>query len=85
MITPGTETLEVELDWDIYPNPSMNRLYFTLVDDLPNEVELIDSQGLILKRNILNAYIYVGDLKAGKYVIQFIHKGKKQQRDFVKR
>jgi hypothetical protein len=40
--TVGTEEIEQEITWSVYPNPVTSELYFTLVDELPEKVQIID-------------------------------------------
>jgi len=84
LVTVGTEKLEFENDWTVFPNPAMNQLFFTLVDELPKSVQLIDVQGKVIERSVENASIFVGDLNRGTYFIRMERKGRIQQARFVK-
>lgn len=84
LVTVGTEEQELELDWNVFPNPANDYLYFTLVEELPKMVQIIDSQGKIISRQVNNASLYVGDLLSGTYFIRIERKGKIQQVRFVK-
>jgi hypothetical protein len=84
LVTVGTEKMELENDWMVFPNPAMNQLFFTLVDELPKSVQLIDIQGKVVVRSVENASIFVGDLNRGTYFIRLERKGRIQQTRFVK-
>jgi hypothetical protein len=84
LVTVGTEKLELENDWTVFPNPAMNQLFFTIVDELPQQVQLIDAQGKIIIRPVENASIFVGDLNRGNYFIRLERKGRIQQTRFIK-
>jgi subtilisin family serine protease len=84
LVTVGTEKLELENDWTVFPNPAMNQLFFTIVDELPQQVQLIDAQGKIIIRPVENASIFVGDLNRGAYFIRLERKGRIQQTRFIK-
>ena len=85
LITVGTEEMKMsELDWNVFPNPVINDLYFTLVEELPKQVQIIDEMGKILERRIENASISVADLKPGNYFVRMEINGRIQQVRFVK-
>jgi len=84
LVTVGTEKIELENDWTVFPNPAMNQLFFTLVDELPKTVQLIDIHGKVSERLVENASIFVGDLNRGTYFIRLERKGRIQQTRFVK-
>jgi subtilisin family serine protease len=85
LITVGTEEIEMkELDWNVFPNPVINDLYFTLVEELPSQVQIIDEMGKVIERRIENASISVADLKPGNYFVRMEINGRIQQVRFVK-
>ncbi len=85
LITVGTEEIEMkELDWNVFPNPVINDLYFNLVVELPSHIQIIDETGKIIVRRIENASISVGDLKPGNYFVRMEINGRIQQVRFVK-
>ncbi len=71
-------------DWNVFPNPVINDLYFTLVEELPSQVQIIDEMGKIIERRIENASISVADLKPGNYFVRMEINGRIQQVRFVK-
>ncbi len=81
--TVGTENISREIDWNVYPNPVMNELHFTIVE-LPKKVEIIDMKGTIYEKMIFDGKVYVSDLPAGTYFIRLIIDGKVQQERFIK-
>jgi subtilisin family serine protease len=82
--TVGTEELKRDISWSIYPNPVINELHFTLIDELPSRVQIIDVMGKITEKNVQNAKISVSDLKPGNYWIRLEIKGRIEQQAFVK-
>jgi hypothetical protein len=85
LVTVGSEKYVLEDDWTVFPNPVMNQLFFTLVDELPLRVQLIDSNDNIRLRSIQNSSVFVGDLLPGSYVIRLERKGRIQQSRFNKK
>ena len=81
--TLGFEKVPHEIDWNVYPNPVMNELHFTIVE-LPKTVDIIDMEGSIYEKNIYDGKVYVSDLPAGTYFIRLIIDGKVQQERFIK-
>jgi hypothetical protein len=82
--TVGTVSLEHEINWNVYPNPVQTYLRFTIIDDLPNRVQLIDSMGKIIHRSIQEGSLFVGDLPAGNYRVRMQVKGRIEQQSFIK-
>ena len=80
----GMENPPVELMWSVYPNPVMNELHFTIVEELPKTVEIFDAQGNYLEKPIINGKVYVSDLTPGQYFIRILIDGKVQQDKFIK-
>jgi subtilisin family serine protease len=81
--TLGFEKVPHEIDWNVYPNPVMNELHFTIVE-LPKTVDIIDMEGSIYEKNIYDGKVYVSDLPTGTYFIRLIIDGKVQQERFIK-
>lgn len=82
--TVGFEENEQVIPWNIYPNPVCNELHFTLIDELPATVQVIDGMGKISTRQVKDARILVSDLKPGTYWIRVAINGHIQQQVFVK-
>jgi hypothetical protein len=82
--TAGMENPPVELMWSVYPNPVMNELHFTIVEELPKTVEIFDISGNYFEKPIINGKVYVSDLPAGQYFIKILIDGKVQQDKFIK-
>lgn len=82
--TVGIENPPVELMWSVYPNPVMNELHFTIVEELPKTVEIFDISGNYFEKPIINGKVYVSDLPAGQYFIKILIDGKVQQDKFIK-
>ncbi len=82
--TVGTEELKRDISWSIYPNPVLNELHFTLIDELPTHVQIIDAMGKITEKTVQNAKISVSDLKSGNYWIRAEINGRIEQQAFVK-
>lgn len=84
LITVGMEEIEHEIQWTVYPNPVVNELHFTVVDELPQHVILIDAMGKTVTRNIQDSRLSVADLKPGTYWVRMEINGRIEQQAFVK-
>jgi subtilisin family serine protease len=84
LVTVGIEEIEHEIQWTVYPNPVVNELHFTLVDELPQQVVLIDAMGKTISRNIQDSRLLVSDLKPGTYWVRMEINGRIEQQSFVK-
>lgn len=82
--TIGYENLTAELDWNVYPNPVSNELHFTIVEELPKIAEIIDIEGNVFEKKILDGKLRVSDLSPGTYFIRLIIQDKVQQERFIK-
>lgn len=82
--TVGIENIESELQWTVYPNPVVNDLYFTLVDELPSKVQIIDILGKVTVKSIINSKLSVSDLVPGTYWIRMEINGRIEQQAFIK-
>ena len=82
--TIGLESKENELDWSIFPNPVVNELHFTLIEELPDKIEIINSNGQIFWKPIANGKLNVSELSPGNYFIRMKIDGKIQQEQFTK-
>lgn len=82
--TIGYENLTAELDWNVYPNPVSNELHFTIVEELPQIAEIIDIEGNVFEKRILDGKLRVSDLSPGTYFIRLIIQDKVQQERFIK-
>jgi subtilisin family serine protease len=82
--TIGTEELEHEIPWSVYPNPVTNDLYFTIVDELPIKAQIIDAMGRVFVKTIQNSKINVSDLTSGTYWIRLEVNGRIEQQAFIK-
>ncbi len=84
LVTVGTEEIEQEMHWSVYPNPVLKDLRFTVVDELPAKVQIVDQLGKISLRAIQNASVNVSDLPAGTYWVRVEFNGRIQQQQFIK-
>lgn len=82
--TVGTEEVEQEIPWSVYPNPVSSELFFTLVDELPEKVQIIDSMGKTIAKPIQNSHVNVSELKSGTYWVRMEVNGRIQQQQFIK-
>jgi minor extracellular serine protease Vpr len=84
LITVGTEKIDYEMEWSVYPNPTSNEIHFTIIDELPETGHIIDSMGKIQERKINDAKMNVSDLTPGRYWIRIEVNGRIEQESFVK-
>jgi hypothetical protein len=82
--TVGLENPPQELMWSVYPNPVINELHFTIVEELPKTVDIFDIAGNYFEKPIINGKVYVSDLTPGQYFIRILIDGKVQQDKFIK-
>ncbi len=82
--TIGFEEVEQETLWTVYPNPVMQQLHFTVVDELPSTIQIISTLGTVIAKKVNTASIDVSDLKAGSYWVRVELNGRIQQQQFIK-
>ena len=73
-----------ENTWNVYPNPVIERLHFTLVDELPKECTVVDAQGKCIVLPIQDEHVSVKHLKSGQYTLQISMNGRIQSVSFIK-
>lgn len=83
--TIGVENSALELSWSVFPNPVMNELHFTIVDELPKIAGIFDELGNYFEKPIVNGKVIVSDIPKGQYFIRLIINGRVQQDKFMKR
>jgi subtilisin family serine protease len=74
----------VENAWNVYPNPVIETLHFTLVDELPKECTVVDAQGKCIVLPIQDEHVSVKHLKSGQYTLQISMNGRIQSASFIK-
>ena len=74
----------VDNAWNVYPNPVIESLHFTLVDELPKECMIVDAQGKCMALPIQNEHVSVKHLKPGQYTLRLLIDGKAQSASFIK-
>jgi hypothetical protein len=74
----------VENAWNVYPNPVIETLHFTLVDELPKECTVVDALGKCIVLPIQDEHVSVKHLKSGKYSLQISMNGRIQSASFIK-
>ncbi len=74
----------VDNEWNVYPNPVVESLHFTLVDELPKECMILDAQGKCITLPIQNEHVSVKNLKPGQYTLKLILNGRNQSVSFIK-
>ena len=52
--TIGLEEPANNLMWSVFPNPAVNELHFTIVDELPKQAEIFNLNGQVIYRAITN-------------------------------
>jgi hypothetical protein len=70
--------------WSIYPNPVIEILHFTLIEELPQTCTIIDECGERFELPILHEKVNVKQLAPGKYIMQILLNGILQTKAFVK-
>lgn len=84
LTTIGIEEIDHEMQWSVYPNPVVNELHFTLVEELPLKAIIVDAMGKTIARNIQDSRLSVSDLKPGTYWVRMEINGRIEQQAFVK-
>ena len=82
--TIGLEEPANNLMWSVFPNPAVNELHFTIVDELPSQGEIVNLNGQVIYRAITNGKLNVSDLSPGNYFIRLQIDEKIQQQQFTK-
>ena len=82
--TIGLEEPANDLMWSVFPNPVANDLHFTIFEELPKQAEIVNLNGQVNLRAIINGKLNVSDLSPGNYYIRLKIKGKIQQLQFTK-
>ena len=82
--TIGVNELEKEYDWEVFPNPTSDRIY--LKGDLHNvmEIKIVDMNGTVLLKEKNLTKINVSPLVSGTYFIRVIRNNKVEQQKFIK-
>jgi subtilisin family serine protease len=74
----------LENAWNVYPNPVIETLHFTLVDELPKACTVVDAQGKCIVLPIQDERVSVKHLKSGQYTLQITMNGRNQSVSFIK-
>jgi minor extracellular serine protease Vpr len=74
----------LENNWNVYPNPVIEILHFTLVDELPKACTVVDAQGKCIVLPIQDERVSVKHLKSGQYTLQITMNGRNQSVSFIK-
>ena len=74
----------LENAWNVYPNPVIETLHFTLVDELPKACTVVDAQGKCIVLPIQDECVSVKHLKSGQYTLQITMNGRNQSVSFIK-
>jgi subtilisin family serine protease len=74
----------IDNQWSIYPNPVIEILHFTLIDELPQTCTVIDECGERFELPIWHEKVNVKQLAPGKYIMQILLNGILQTKAFVK-
>ncbi len=74
----------LENAWNVYPNPVIETLHFTLVDELPKACTVVDAQGKCIVLPIQDERVSVKHLKSGQYTLQISMNGRIQSVSFIK-
>ena len=74
----------LENAWNVYPNPVIETLHFTLVDELPKSCTVVDAQGKCIVLPIQDERVSVKHLKSGQYTLQITMNGRNQSVSFIK-
>ncbi len=78
LVTVGLAEMKENTSWSVYPNPTMDVLKISGIENLETlrEVQMIDVSGKISVLVIENESIRVSDLSEGTYVLRFLKDGK---------
>jgi len=83
LITAGTTEIKQEKLFEIYPNPTSSDLHF-IGESIPTEVEIVDLNGTIIKKEVLTNTLSIAELKAGVYFIRILKDGRIYQEKIIK-
>ena len=84
LITVGQQEIKNEVSWSIYPNPARENLNITNLPTSIQEVEIIDMNGKVIRRQVENNSISLQNLDLGSYWLRVLIHGKIEQQKFIK-
>lgn len=83
LVTIGTQELEKELSWNVYPNPTQESLHLGLTT-APEAISIMDVNGRVVREFEPSTSVFVGDLPSGSYWIRVQLNGKIEQQRFIR-
>lgn len=84
LYTFGTEEIEKQSNWQIYPNPANTTICISGLEKEINEFKIIDLQGNCVLTSNFSELINIENLSSGVYVFRIIRNGKVEQQRFIK-
>lgn len=84
LTTTGTNELNQELSWNVYPNPAHNVLHVYSLTGKIGAIQIIDQLGRIIMTTEKNDQIDISFLNSGVYLFRVVRNGKVEQLRFVK-
>ncbi len=84
LMTTGLNEYGSELTWEIYPNPSRNKISLTDIEGEITNIQVIDLQGRIALTLEFVQQIDISSLTSGSYILRIIRDGKVEQKRFIK-
>ncbi len=84
LTTTGTNELNQELSWNVYPNPAHNVLHVNSLTGKIGAIQIIDQLGRIIMTPEKNDQIDISFLNSGVYIFRIVRNGKVEQLRFVK-
>jgi subtilisin family serine protease len=84
LITVGVMEVNEAFSWSIYPNPSMNEITLSALNEAYQSIEIVDLSGNIIRKPVNNNKIIISDLQPGAYWLRLSINGKIEQQKFIK-
>ena len=84
LVTVGVMEVNEAFSWNIYPNPAMNEITFSTLNEACQSIEIVDLSGKIIRKPVNNNKISISDLQPGTYWLRLSLNGKIEQQKFIK-
>ncbi len=84
LVTVGVMEVNETFTWNLYPNPAMNEITFSTLNEACQSIEIVDLSGKIIRKPVNNNKISISDLQPGTYWLRLSLNGKIEQQKFIK-
>lgn len=82
--TIGLTEVKDDFSWSIYPNPAMNEITISSLNEVYQSIEIVDLFGKIICKPLNNYKVNITDIQSGTYWLRLTINGKIEQQKFIK-